>query len=273
MSSVGARTSPRRGRARSGRPPRDTTAAMAAVFRGRPQRRRSPGAGTEVPDAAVSAHLWLVAQPMGHHVEAVGEQLDVEHVGSVELLVGREEVEEQRGRGPRALQLTAPRTGCAGCGGCCRCRARTHDAGCGEGNREMACQRTPSAVTTTPSSCATPPGTSSRRVSLAESTTAAGTAASSSLTTSSSDVWENCRVPLTTAENGVGVSSATTSSAMAAISATVPRRRNGTATRTCRLRALAPTSRRHGQCHRSRCHRRRRPRSGLRAGSSHCPRR
>ena len=125
MSRVGARTWPRRGPARSGRPPaRDHRGHLRARVGGGPQGGAGPGARPEISDRqAHPPRAWSRSQPR-HLPQPAGQKLDVEHVGPVQLLVAGEQVEQQRGQ-PAPGSAPGPRTGCGGCGGCCRCRGRT----------------------------------------------------------------------------------------------------------------------------------------------------
>ena len=95
MSRVGARTAPSLAAARSGRPPRETTAAIwepgsAAAHRAAPAPvlARSSRSGRSPCRPA--------AQPVGRRDQPPGEQLDVEDVRAVPLLLGGEQVDEQR---------------------------------------------------------------------------------------------------------------------------------------------------------------------------------
>ena len=84
------------GRARSGRPLRDTTAAMPAPGSAAAHSAAAaPGAGSEIADGGL-CRARLGAQPSGD-LEP-GEQADVEHVGPVEFLLGGEQVAKERAR-------------------------------------------------------------------------------------------------------------------------------------------------------------------------------
>ena len=100
-----------RGRGHGGEPGPGEVGTAAAGYHGRdagaglggrPQRRRGAGAGAEVADGGV-CRARLAAQPAGHRGQPPGEQADVEHVGPVELLLGGEQVEQQRAQ-PGAVQ-------------------------------------------------------------------------------------------------------------------------------------------------------------------------
>ena len=112
------------GPARSGRPPRDTTAAMLGVrFRGRPQRGGGAGAGAEVPDPerraprAVPRSQWVAS------ISRSASSAMSKTFARSSLLLRGEQVEQQGRRGRRG-SARRRRTGCGGCAGCCRCRAR-----------------------------------------------------------------------------------------------------------------------------------------------------
>ena len=130
ISSVGAWTRASAAPARSGRPPRETTAPTRVGPRGgRDQRRAAAGAGAEVARRAGRASRAACRQPVGRADEPLGQQADVE--AQVRRCAGRPlSSSASAGRsaaspGPASLQHAAPRSGCAGCGGCCRCRGRT----------------------------------------------------------------------------------------------------------------------------------------------------
>ena len=94
---MGARTLVSASPARSGRPPRDTTAAtFTRGIGGRDQCRARPGAGAEVADRQRRG-VGLAGQPAGDVDQPARQQLDVEDVGAVAFLVRGEQVEQQRG--------------------------------------------------------------------------------------------------------------------------------------------------------------------------------
>ena len=106
MSRVGAVTSGRDSMARSGRPPRDTTArttsGRSAKCAAACKRGRGSGAGAEIADPQVSGVLFL-PQPVGHPYHPVGEQPDVEtelpgDLVDALLVLGKQI--EQQGRQP-----------------------------------------------------------------------------------------------------------------------------------------------------------------------------
>ena len=93
MSSVGAFTSASRGVARSGRPPRETTAAISP---------RNSAAAHSAAAAPVLAPKWATGRlptserPRSHVVapdQAPGKQVDVEDIGAVSLLLRGEQIE------------------------------------------------------------------------------------------------------------------------------------------------------------------------------------
>ena len=100
--------------ARSGRPPRETTAATSLPgSRRRHQRGAGAGAGAEeAHGAGLDSHGFGV-RPARGVVQPVGEERDVEHLRAVALLFRQQEVEQQ-GREPGGAASARRRAGCAG---------------------------------------------------------------------------------------------------------------------------------------------------------------
>ena len=94
MSSVGATTRSRTESARSGRPPRETTADTPAELRGRDKSRSAAGARAEQSER----HLMgcrIPIEPANGVDHAARKQRNVEDVRAVALFFRREEIEQQ----------------------------------------------------------------------------------------------------------------------------------------------------------------------------------
>ena len=124
MSSVGALT--RRSAAapaRSGRPPRDTT---AATWVGQPAATRSAEAAPVLaPNSPTgSARVRAAIAGTAHGVaEPLGQESMSKRVSRILVLLGREQVHEQRAEAPRGAARPR-RSGCAASAARSRCRAR-----------------------------------------------------------------------------------------------------------------------------------------------------
>ena len=96
MSRVGAVTTGRLDASRSGRPPRETTAPMSRPYLAADHRAAAdPRAGPEIANGEPS-HIRLFMEPPGDFQQPFAKKCDVEHVGSFDLLLRREQVEEER---------------------------------------------------------------------------------------------------------------------------------------------------------------------------------
>ena len=116
MSSVGAATLPRAASpARSGRPPRDTTAPTRIAQPGRRLQRRA-GAGRSAEQAERQARQPRVQIDPRHALrQPLGEQVDVEDVAALAGLALGQQIEQQGGEaaavqvvGDRAVARTEP---------------------------------------------------------------------------------------------------------------------------------------------------------------------
>ena len=127
----------RRAPARSGRPPRETTALTGRGVGGGPQRRAGAGAGAEIADAEAPRRAVSRTQsrrPRARRRRAVRCRRRSRRWRSSSG-VSRSISSVAR---PAAVQRRRRPGGCAGCGGCCRCRARRAPARSRLGDDEVA---------------------------------------------------------------------------------------------------------------------------------------
>ena len=153
---------------------------------GGPQGGRGPGAGAEVADRQV-ADVGLGAQPAGDVGEPAGEQVDVEHVGPVALLVGGEQVEEQRAK-PGLVEHAGDVAVAGAVAAAAAAVGEHHDPGGRLGNERCPASTTAPASTTMSSSRRG--GSLGPGPSPALSPPPRASLASRHATTSSSEVWE-----------------------------------------------------------------------------------